>query len=90
MKLNHAGTHGGTITDNGTIEITGESGIVRRRPEHRGQRVPQVDSGTLLTLSNSAINGGTITDNGTIDVKSDSSINGAILNSGASDGRERR
>ncbi len=71
MKLNHAGTHGGTITDNGTIEITGESEINGAVLNIAANGFLQVDSGTLLTLSNSAINGGTITDNGTIDVKSD-------------------
>ena len=82
LKLIHSGTHGGTITDNGTIEIAAHSGINggNLNIDINGHLI--VDSGKLLTLNNSTVTGGTITDNGAIEITNSSAINGASLNNG--------
>ena len=79
LKLAHTGTHGGTITDDGTIEITAQSGINNGDLNIGLTGVLLVDSGKLLTLRNSVVTGGTVTDNGTIEITSSSAINGAQL-----------
>ena len=79
LKLADTGTHGGTITDDGTVEITAESGINNGDLNIGLNGVLLVDSGELLTLRNSTVTSGTVTDNGTIEITSSSAIKGAKL-----------
>jgi VCBS repeat-containing protein len=82
LKLIHTGTHGGTITDNGTIEITGESGLNGGSLNIGVNGFLTVDSAKLLTLNKMTVTGGTVTDGGTIEIIGSSAINGAHLNNG--------
>jgi FecR protein len=82
LKLLHTGTHGGTIIDDGTIEIVSHSGINGAHLNIGINGLLIVDNGKLLTLNNTTVTGGTVTDNGTIEVIGSSAINGALLNNG--------
>ncbi len=82
LKLAHTGTHGGTITDDGTIEILSHSGINGGSLDIGADGLLLVDGGKLLTLNNTIVTGGTINDHGTIEVMGSSAINGASLNHG--------
>ena len=82
---------GGTITDNGTIHITGPAKVSSANLNIAASGFLLVGSNEILKLDGVAVTGGTITDNGTIDVLGSSSINGttageattnAILDSG--------
>jgi VCBS repeat-containing protein len=82
LKLIHTGTHGGTITDDGTIEITGQSGLNGGSLNIDVNGFLTVDSAELLTLNKMTVTGGTVTDGGTIEIIGSSAINGAHLNYG--------
>jgi fibronectin-binding autotransporter adhesin len=64
LELNGAAIDGGTITDNGTIDVTGDSKIDSGATLKNG--AVTVESGVTLTLDGMTVNGTTITDNGTI------------------------
>jgi hypothetical protein len=64
LKLSGAAIDGGTITDNGTIDVTGNSKIDSGATLNNGAAT--VESGVTLTLDGMTVNGTTITDKGTI------------------------
>ncbi len=88
LKLEHTGVFGGTITDNGTLEIVGpgRSGLNNLTLNIGTNDLLVVDGGTTttratLTLSGTTVNGGTIEDynasgGGNIDVLGASEIAG--------------
>ena len=86
LVLSDATITGGSIKNNGTIEVLLSSEISNDKLTNTGHTV-QVDSGQTLTISGDTINGGTINDGtslsgATIDVAGNSTIENANLNYG--------
>ena len=87
LTLDSASITGGTVTDNGTIHVTGDSAI--NSAAVNGGQVT-VDAGKTLTLDNTTVTGTTITDNGTVKVDTGTTltlsgteiIGGAITDNG--------
>jgi fibronectin-binding autotransporter adhesin len=82
LVLNGATITGGTITNAGTIEITGTGSI---DSDIFGNHQLTVDSGVILTLDGTTITDGTITDTGTVNIDSGDTLTlgaGAAFNGG--------
>ena len=73
---------GGTITNNGTIEITGDSKIDGNATLNNGGVT--VESGVTLALDNVTVNGTTLTDKGTIVLDDTVKLTGYYILQGAS------
>ena len=85
-RLNLDGTiiTGGSVTDGGTIEVTGDSAI--NSAAVNGGQVT-VDAGQTLTLDGTTVTGTAITDSGTVKVDAGQTLNlsGVVLSGGAID-----
>ena len=85
LTLDGASVSGGTVTDDGTIHVIGNSAI-----NGAAMTAGQVTVDATLTLDGTTITGGTITDNGTVNVDAGNTLKlsdvalsgGAISNSG--------
>ena len=84
VTLTLSGTEiiGGTITDNGTIDVTGDSKIDGNAALNNGGVT--VESGVTLTLDNMTVNGTTLTDKGTIVLDDTVKLTGGAIIQGAS------
>ncbi len=80
LTLDDSRTYGGTITDNGTVEVANYSVIVNG---HVTGNLLTIDAGGTLNLNGATISVATVTNNGLIDVLGSSTINnGAQLSGG--------
>ena len=85
LKLDHTGVFGGTITDNGTIEIVGRAAINNASltiDNTTGQVT--VDASSLLKMGGDTVTGGTINNaaGGSEEITSSSTITGTTINNG--------
>ena len=90
LQIDDAKVFGGTVTDNGTVEISGLSSLSNVHLNIGAGDALTIDPGATLTLSGAtisgasgaAINDGTSGTGGTIDVFTSSAISGVSLDNG--------
>ena len=83
LTLDDSRIYNGTITNLGTVEVTGIGSIANGAVLTNTGAQLTIDGSSTLKLSGGTITGGTITNNGLIDVGGSSTINGgAALNGG--------
>jgi hypothetical protein len=82
LRLNGAAINGGTVTDNGKIDVTGNSKIDGGATLKNGTAT--VESGVTLTLDGVTVNGTTVTDKGTIVLADTVKLTGGAIIEGVS------